>query len=56
MYLKSAFQTKIFRISSDSCFTFGISSYQAKDNNIAKLDKKTIWSETRMVFFSFTVL
>jgi hypothetical protein len=40
MYLKSTFQTKIFRISSDSCFIFDISSYQAKDNNIAKLDKK----------------
>lgn len=53
MYLASAFRTKIFRISSDSCFTFGVSSYRAKDNNIAKLDKKTIWSETQMVFFYF---
>jgi hypothetical protein len=53
MRLLSAFLNKIFRFSSDSCFTFGVSGYRAKDNNIAKLDKKTIWSETRMVFFYF---
>jgi hypothetical protein len=53
MRVLSAFRTNIFRISSDSWFTFGSSGYQAKDNNIAKLDKKTIWSETRMVFLYF---
>lgn len=56
MYLGSASQTKIFRISSDSCSIFDLSSYQAKDNNIAKLDKKTIWSETQMVFLVYTLL
>jgi len=53
MHFRLPFRTKIFRISSESCFTFDLSSYRAKDNNIAKLDKKTIWGKTRMVFFYF---
>jgi hypothetical protein len=51
-----SFRVNIFRISSESCSIFDLSSYRAKDNNIAKLDIKTIWSETQMVFLFYILI